>query len=280
MPEPRLECLPSPKVLRPNLHLILNLLSSAIGAVVGPKSGSWTITGQYTSSLHGERLAAIAALMVTKDRPGEDRLLLDHLSTVQLAGTVRSPLYRLDTWKQQRAGHELYAWLVSTLKASNASLSHVKAHTEADDDDSKMNDLADKLAKDGHGKAPKLPPLTGWMRDYVMFVPELGYTPDNWLPVFKRNSVKNLLKLESEAMSRNLRDPETSLSPAPSTWWYHKAPYGLIPKYQLILRTNQFYTRSMAHRNGKVLTPECDLCGAAIQDEELYTLPLFPETAG
>lgn len=135
---------------------------STVGALIGPLSGAYTIQGQLTSSLHGERIAAIAALIATKVRTNdtaEEGLLTDHLETVRLAERVRSDQYRLDTWRE-RPGHELYAWLVMLLRSNGLSISHIKAHTGKDDEQSRMNELADTAAKEGHGKSTVLPALT------------------------------------------------------------------------------------------------------------------------
>ena len=243
---------------------------STVGALVGPLSGAFGIEGQYTSSLHGERLAAVAALIATRllkrDNAGT-HLLTDHLETVRLAMRVRTKEYRLDTWRD-RPGHELYAWLTLLLRSNSITISHIKAHTGKEDNESRMNKLADAKAKDGHGKTTLLPPLTGWMKPYVMWSPLKGYVPDNWVVDFRQALVKAQLDNETEAMQQNLRYPEDKKTGEPTEYYYTKAPSGTTGKLQLMLRMNQFPTRKRQCQNKTVPTPKCDLCNAKVQDEK------------
>jgi hypothetical protein len=243
---------------------------STVGALVGPLSGAFGIEGQYTSSLHGERLAAIAALIATrlvKEDNADTRLLTDHLETVRLAMRVRTKEYRLDTWRE-RPGHELYAWLALLLRTNSITISHIKAHTGKDDEESRMNELADTKATDGHGKSTLLPPLTGWMKSYVMWSPVKGYVPDNWVVDFRQALVGEQLNNETEAMQQSLRYPEDNKTGEPIEYYYTKAPSGTTGKFQLMLRMNQFPTRKRQCRDKIVPTPKCDLCDAEIQDEK------------
>lgn len=243
---------------------------STVGALVGPLSGAYTIIGQVTSSLHGERIAAVAALIATKLRKSDTantRLLTDHLETVRLAERVRSERYRLDTWRE-RPGHELYAWLVMLLRSNQLTISHIKAHTGKEDEESRMNELADTAATEGHATASVLPPLTGWMRNHVVWSPNDGYAPDNWTAEFRQALINVQINNETEAMRRNLRDPSAGTTGEPVEYYYTKAPSGTTGKFQLMLRMNQFPTRARQHRDKIVPTPACDLCGAERQDEK------------
>lgn len=243
------------------------LYPTTVVAMVGFQSGVYSIHGQYTSSLHGERLAAIAGLIATKGKGPETRLMTDHLATVRMAERIRGEQYRLDTWRE-RPGHELYAWMTQLLRISKITVDHIKAHTGFKDEDSRMNDLADASAKGTHNTACGLPPLTGWMRDYVVWTRSRGYIPDNWLTNFRQELITSQIEDETQAIKRSLREPKEPTTGEPTSYFYNKASSGITGKIQLMTRINQFPTRARQHRNKTVDSPDCDLCGAPQQDEK------------
>lgn len=142
-----------------------------------------------------------------------------------------------------------------------------------------MNEWADSAATKAHGKATKLPPLTGWMRSYVVWSEGKGYSPDNWLSDFRQALVEIQVKNETEAMRKNLRDPTADDTGEPVDYYYTRAPSGTTGKFQLLLRLNQFPTRKRQHRDKIVDSPACDLCGCDVQDEKhiFVDCPVFTE---
>ncbi|RYY06383.1 MAG: zinc-binding domain-containing protein [Alphaproteobacteria bacterium] len=157
--------------------------------------------------------------------------------------------------------------MTQLLRTSKITVDHIKAHTGFKDEDSRMNDLADASAKGTHDTACGLPPLTGWMRDYVVWTRSRGYIPDNWTSAFRQDLVSIQIDNETQAVQRALRDPKEPTTGEPTNYFYTKAPSGITGKIQLMTRINQFPTRMRQHRNGTIDSPECDLCGAPQQDE-------------
>jgi len=87
-----------------------DLCRSTTAAITGPSSAMLQTSGQYSSSLHGERLGLIAALLQSALEPGQSTIITDHLISVLDAERIRHPQYIDDSWKA-RPGHELYSWL-------------------------------------------------------------------------------------------------------------------------------------------------------------------------
>jgi len=104
----------------------------------------------------------------------------------------------------------------------------VKAHTGEGDEASKINERADTTAKAAHESTAtiKLPPITAWMRKYVVWAPDVGYIPDNWVSRFTAQMTTLLFKRETVKQQRRLQDPQAASATDTPSYFYHKAPIG------------------------------------------------------
>ncbi len=110
------------------------------------------------------------------------------------------------------AGHEMYSWLVKAIQHTPqlVHVKHVKAHTGLSDLESRLNDGADMEARLAHHNPGTaiLPPLTGWMRPYVVYLSGVGYCPDNWQRHYAEALQKRLFDVqrpELEVQAAELR---------------------------------------------------------------------------
>ena len=119
-----------------------------------------------------------------------------------------------------------------------------------------------KAAHHDRTNTVKLPPLTGWMRAYVAFMPVMGYAPDNWVSKFDASLTSVLFNREPQKQRERLQDPTLPQATATPFFFYHKAPLAYTPKFQLLLRLGQFYTASLRHKMFPATTPSpsCPQC--------------------
>jgi hypothetical protein len=255
-------------------HVGLGDHTSTTAAVVGPRTVSLKLTGQYSSSLHGELLASIAAQLETSRLHGQRGtqatvIFTDHLNSIATITQARTG-EEIPTSRQYGPAHELRTWLYDTARHNVSEVRHVKAHTGEGDEASKMNERADTTAKAAHESTAtiKLPPITAWMRKYVVWAPDVGYIPDNWVSRFTAQMTTLLFKRETVKQQRRLQDPQGASATDTPSYFYHKAPIGHTPKFQLILRLGQFYTGALRHRMYPALNPSaaCSRCGHHTED--------------
>lgn len=242
--------------------------ASSTAAVVGPSSASFRLTGQFTSSMHAERLALIAALQQTSGQTAT--IHTDHLNTVRDITRARQPGFVDDSWRY-RPGHELYDWLMHTLRTAtdDADVRHVKAHTGSDDAISRLNDLADTNAKRAQVSSATtwLPPLTGWMRRYVPYVQTIGYDPDNWQQHYVRTLTQAIFESQPEKLKQRLRDAtDAECSGKIPEYFYRKSP-APTAKFQLIMRSGQYQTNALQSKIDKARSPSCVHCAARAETE-------------
>jgi len=154
---------------------VVDKFTSTTAAIVGPATAAFKLTGQYGSSLHAERLGLIAGFLNARKHSGESTILTDHLNSVRDIERIRSPYYEHDGWKP-RPEHELYRWMLAAAKSSTARVLHIKAHTDAADPQSILNDNADKEATIAHhsSRTTIIPALTGWMRPWAPYIMGTG----------------------------------------------------------------------------------------------------------
>ena len=135
-------------------------------------------------------------------------ILTDHLNSVRDIQRIRADLFEDDGWKP-RPGHELYRWLLSKVPGNATVVKHIKAHTEAKDKESRLNDAADREANFAHHSAQTilLPPLTGWMRPFVPYIPGVGYAQDNWKDHLNNATTESIYGNQSAGLRRRTVGP-------------------------------------------------------------------------
>lgn len=241
--------------------------TSSTAALVGPMTASFVITGQMSSSMHGERLGLIAALIATQLGSRSATILTDHLNSVRDVNRVRHPDFRIDTWRGQ-PGHELYHWLVKAIQhtASDGQVTHVKAHTGQQDLASQLNKRADTEARLAHYSATRMPPLTGWMRPYVAYVPLVGYCPDNWQGQLTAEIKRHTFESQPAKLKARLTQDH---GPIPE-YFYRKSPSVITTKYQLINRLGQYTCNELTARCEANKSPYCPFCGKRETEAHIF----------
>lgn len=248
---------------------------SSTAAIVGPASVGLGLAGQFTSSMHAERLGLIVAMLAasgetTAQGSGEQSIVTDHLNSVRDIDRVRDPAYRDDRWRY-RPGHELYNWLVEVARSTTATVQHVKAHTGAEDDSSRLNEEADAMARRAHVASDTtwFPPLTGWMRRYVPYVLGVGFCPDNWAGHYMDSIHRNIFDSQTVKQKQRLNSPRESDAKIPE-YFYRRAPAGVTAKFQLIMRLGVYQTEDGRARMYAGVSPACMACGARETEEHIF----------
>lgn len=261
------------------------LFTSTTAAVVGPGRAAFKILGCPTSSLHGELLGLIAALVATKREDGDPQahIITDHLTTVRRLQDMRQPDFDTFRWRRFPAS-EWHMWLHDVAQDHDARVTHVKAHTGADDDESKLNDQADRHAKQAHTVHNLVVgPPTAYMEDFVPICSTTGqYQTDTWKALLARRLEEATFSRQTPQMKLRLGlQPQPDDRPVAS-YFFTKSPASTLTRYQYILRAGNFWTNSkLAHGEGGKIQDwqHCELCGADVQDEEHVFLecPAFDE---
>jgi hypothetical protein len=272
-------------------HLIATATSpaSTTDAVVGPIYASFRLMGQSTVAMHGELLALIAALHAlcarTRRLPGGAnetatwRILTDYLNAVHAAEAAQRPDFNRDAW-YYRPAREYYRWMAATIVSARRipadhrirpQIDHVKAHTDARDDDSRLNAEADRRAKAAHTSTrlstALIPAPTAYMHKFTPTVDGIGFDPDGW-----KNKVQVRLadyRLRHESASQRFRlfnfkqhDQPADVAP----YYYTRSTSGLTAKVQLLTRLGQDHSNYLEWRKGQRASPACHLCPAPRQD--------------
>lgn len=257
--------------------------ASTTAAVVGPSTASFTFTGQFSSSMHAERLGLVGALIQAQKTIARDptdsspiTILTDHLNSVRDVARVRQDGYQNDSWRP-RPGHEMYSWLVKAIQHTprQVHIKHVKAHTGLSDVESQLNDRADMEARLAHHEpaATVLPPLTGWMRPYVVYVADVGYCADNWQAHYIEAIQKCLFDVQKPKLKTRLQNFGNKVP----DYFYSRSPSGSTAKFQLILRTGTFVTESLISRGNPEHRLTCRSCGR--NETEAHIFLWCPEYA-
>lgn len=171
------------------------------------------------------------------------RIATDHLLSVRRL--KQGPEGVAPMFMESTPARELQSWLTDARTLAQPEVFHVKAHTDAQDETSRLNDRADKRAKQGHSLVgvTVLPPLTAWVRDYVMFRADVGYVADNWKPFFVKSMTVFILNSQTPALQQRITGALTSIPETP-TFFYMKSTSYLSTKFQYLLRTGLFVTRA------------------------------------
>lgn len=241
---------------------------STTSALVGRTTTTYSIMGQATTSAHGELLALIVALhVVARERTINPTILSDYMNGINAVTKARDPHFRVAQWAG-RPLSELYTWLGMMVKRETrvkATVQHVKAHTLAADRDSRLNEAADTAAKSAHCPKVKdcfrtLPPLTAYMKPYVVHDHSLGYVPDNWTAILD----KRLAKLQFAQLPPKVKARLTVSPLRPNTavrrYFYTRSPSRFVVKVQYLLRAGHIANDYINWKKGKKSTPQCSLC--------------------
>ncbi|EIW69129.1 hypothetical protein TREMEDRAFT_62856 [Tremella mesenterica DSM 1558] len=242
--------------------MIFGTISSTTAAMVGPTTGAFSIRGLRTSSLHGELVGLIAALthiqssnqsLSSRNTLQPPLILTDHKNTVNKILVMQQTEY--DLWRLRGyPATEFHRWLYAKLQPVDVQVSHIKAHTNLEDTYSKLNEEADEKASEAH-------------RNPTMIIPPPTAYMNGWETVLNERLLDNLYQQQPHHLkSRIAFRPHPSQVAVPS-YFYFRSPAPLITKYQLSLKTGQFPSGWKMYLAGLRTSPECDLCGAQLQDE-------------
>jgi ribonuclease HI len=242
--------------------------SSTTSSLVGRTTTTYSITGQATTSAHGELLALVVALhVISRERPLQPTILSDYMNGINAVAKARDPVFRVTQWAG-RPLSELYTWLGMLVKSErrvNATVQHVKVHTLAADRDSQLNKAADAAAKSAHHPELKdnfrtLPPLTAYMKSYVVHDHSLGYVPDNWSAILDKRLAKiQFAELPPQVQARltvSTTQPNTAVRP----YFYSRSPSKFVIRVQYLLRAGHIANDYVNWKKGKKSTPGCSLC--------------------
>ena len=252
-------------------HVDLKTASKAVSttaAVVGRSTSTFAIKGLVTFSGHGELLGLIAALHVIKvDRPrGESNLLTDYMNGITAIERARAPEMKIAQWAY-RPQSEMYTWLGMLIKGQRlnpTTVRHVKAHTDASDPDSLLNDAADAAAKRAHSSAAPshatLPPPTGYMRAYVPYDHLRGYAPDAWQSTLDNRLADLQFQALPPAHQARLQFGRLGSNTVVRPYFYTRSPAKLVLKVQYLARAGHLESDYLLWKKGKRYSARCSLC--------------------
>ncbi len=219
-----------------------------------------------TSSLHGKLIGLIGALAISAGQPGQQRVITDHLNSVRASSAARTADFQIGQWRHRPAS-EFHLWLADIVQTTPALIEHVKAHTDATDDDSSLTAAADVAAKEAHRAAAYVPAPTAYMKNYVPYSRVLGqYLPDTWATNLHDNLIERSRQTQGskQILRLGICPDRTPISP----YYYVRSPAALITKYQFLLRIGAFWTNHKRVKTGVITSPACDYCDNPWQDEE------------
>lgn len=260
-------------------HVDLKTASKAVSttaAVVGRSTSTFAIKGLVTTSGHGELLGLIAALHVIKvDRPrGESNLLTDYMNGITAIERARAPEMKIAQWAY-RPQSEMYTWLGMLIKGQRlnpTTVRHVKAHTDASDPDSLLNDAADAAAKRAHSSAAPshatLPPPTGYMRAYVPYDHLRGYAPDAWQSTLDNRLADLQFQALPPAHQARLQFGRLGSNTVVRPYFYTRSPRSWCSRYSTWLELDIWRAITCSGRkgNGTRLGVHCAHISLAIID--------------
>lgn len=145
---------------------------------------------------------------------------------------------------------------------------HVKAHTDARDEDSRLNHKADQLARLAvdSPQATTLPPLTAFMPRVAVWHPTTGYTR-RWRDMLAADILQRTFVKTPPNLREKMRDDRRDAAAVVEPHLYVKSPAVVAPRVQLSTRTGQFVTESKASYISRTLqSPACRFCGFHKQD--------------
>ncbi|GFZ45751.1 hypothetical protein JCM24511_03480 [Saitozyma sp. JCM 24511] len=242
---------------------------STTAAVVGPHCGAFKLTGQDYNPGHGELIAVIAATLASRRPDMPDRIITDYLSAVRAAAEITVPGWQEGKLKPRRQG-ELYQVMARLIHHSEHPpvISHIKAHTDADDLDSRLNAAVDHLAKEAHDSpnATLVGPTTSWMTRFVPYHPTTGYAPDTWTDVLDAALVTHQLRTAPANTQRRLTAYDIHQPTPTPRYFYTNTPSKFLAKTQYLARAGLLRSDYTDWCKRQVDSPECTLCGAEIGD--------------
>ena len=219
------------------------------------------ITGQPTSSRHGEILGLIAAALVTSSEPGkQNTIITDYANGVTAVKTLRSPAFDKFHWRNKPTS-EWLLWLHDVFKGNRSSVEHVKAHTDGKDRLSLLNKEADEAAKQAHvGILPTLvPPPTAYMPKYVPYIVGMGYAPDTWASTAATRLHESVF-WDQPFVTKFRLGFGPSDTPIPS-YLYHRSSAHAATRMQFLIRTGRHVTFDVTAKRDY----SCKLCGCTSQ---------------
>lgn len=103
----------------------------------------------------------------------------------------------------------------------------MEAQTDAKDAESLLNAEVDHLARTAHRSttAVILPPLTAWMRNFVPYVRDVGFSQDNWKIGFDAQMTLVIFDRQPYKLQARMVDPAQTGHPTPE-YFYHRSPAG------------------------------------------------------
>lgn len=148
----------------------------------------------------------------------------------------------------------------------------MRAHTGRDDEASRLNAKADALAKSAHRSGTLVLPFTGWMQPYAVWSEEHRWAPSSWKTLYRAAAVNRRYRELPATPQERLHHAINPVAPHVSPHFYTKSTARTTAKYEMILRTGGFITKTHL---GETDT-SCE-CGAPFDDvRHLFTeCPLY-----
>jgi len=149
-----------------------------------PSNGTSLSTSKHNVNiLHGEAYAIVAASLLSLNH-NSSHIISDHLNSVHLLLSQPSPLRLIN-----HPARSLYWWILDIWSRSSnhiPTISHICAHTSANNIESNLNHLVDHLASSSQHlplPPPSAPLPSFFMDNHMLFSPTHGYI-ENSLPSF------------------------------------------------------------------------------------------------
>ena len=213
-------------------------------------------------------------IRIHRQRPGSPQTVLtDHLASVRKAALV-NPNPRAQAFDPTRHTNSS-AWFETALHSCReqqmqVTVTHVKAHTNAEDVASRLNDRADELAKDAidSPRATTMPPLTVHVPRYMVWHRSIGLMR-RWKQVIGQSEAEGRFLKTDHNLRDRLRDDRLDTHSLIPEYPYLKSKAVVATRTQLITRTGQLNTNIRKHHlSGGRESAECNLCGDPLQDSE------------
>ena len=242
--------------------------ASTTAAVTGPLTASYRLTGQQTTSAHGELVGLIAALQLAgRHRTRDPKVVTDYLAAVKAVETAQSAEFDPTSWNGRRLQAH-YLWLAQTIRKAPRStkVEHIAAHTDLQDDMSKLNDAADRAAKRAHDRQPgadvaTLAAPTAFMTRYVPHRFDTGYMPDSWVPTLDDLLTCEQISNNSGPVNSRLFDSPARQPMPTSDYFYTRSTAKFLPKVQYLARAGHLNTPYKEWLTGSRDNPGCPFCG-------------------
>lgn len=253
--------------------LELNGSPSLTGAVAGPRTLQFRLPGLARPFAGQAELVGVASAIVGAAHELPPHSATPHVHTDYIAATTAVTLSRLAPpllalqwyWRRHAEFFRLLRRVATS--APQVQVSHVKAHTAAQDDASRLNEWADRLAGEAHEShtAVTIAPLTSFMKPYVVYHIRDGYAVDTWREYVAESGVESMLVRLPRRVRLALNGGWLCERQPVSRYYHTTSPAVFVPRLQYLTRVGKLMTPAATTRWGGSAT--CPLCGDPWADE-------------